>query len=250
MKNRISVAIAVYNEERNLAECLESVKDIASEIVLVDGSSKDKTIEIAKKFRARIEIRENLPMFHINKELANKLASFDWILALDADERVSSSLALEIQEKIKTDNADVYFIPRLNYFLPNMPLKKGGQYPDHRLRLFKKSYAWWPCSSVHEQMEYKGRAGYLKNDLLHYPHQKVGDYWVKFQRYTDLEAKEIKGDIATNLFVKPLFDPLQGFFSLYLRHKGFMDGIQGFLFALFSGLHFPVAYIKKLKMQN
>lgn len=244
---KLSVTLAVYNEENNLAGCLKSVKNIASEIVLVDGSSKDKTIEIAKKFKARVEIQENLPMFHINKELANKLASFDWILALDADERITPELAAEIQEKIKTNDTDVYFIPRLNFFLPGRPLKKGGQYPDYRLRLFKKGYAWWPCKSVHEQMEYKGRAGYLKNDLLHYPHQKFGDYWVKFQRYTDLEAKEVKGGIFANFFIKPFFDPLRGFLSLYLWHKGFTDGIQGFLFALFSGLHFPVAYIKKYK---
>ncbi len=102
-KPTISVVLATYNEEENIAACLDSIKDIADEIVVVDGSSKDKTVEIAKKFGAKVKITTNKPIFHINKQMAIDMATKDWVLQLDADERVTPSLCDDIKYQISRD---------------------------------------------------------------------------------------------------------------------------------------------------
>ena len=113
----LSVVLASYNEEENLARCLDSVKSIADEIIVVDGGSSDKTVEIAKSFNAKAVITDNPPIFHINKQKAVDLASCDWILQLDADEVVSAELAQEVREVIlNPQSADSYYIKRKNFF--------------------------------------------------------------------------------------------------------------------------------------
>ena len=97
---KLSVVLATYNEEENIGNCLSSVREIAEEIVIVDGTSKDKTVEIARKYGAKVKITTNKQIFHINKQMAIDMATCDWILQLDADERVSPELAKEIKEKI------------------------------------------------------------------------------------------------------------------------------------------------------
>src|SRR3989338_10872364 len=106
-KETISVVLATYNEEKNLPSCLASIKDIADEIVIVDGSSKDKTVEIAKKYGAKIKITTNKPNFHINKQMAIDMATGDWILQLDADEKVSPELVQEIKSEIRNPKSEI-----------------------------------------------------------------------------------------------------------------------------------------------
>ena len=116
--NKISVVLATFNEEKNLPACLESVKGLADEIIIVDGTSTDKTVEIAKKYGAKITITDNPPIFHINKQKAIDMATKDWILQLDADERVTPELAKEIKKTVSDTSAlNGYWIPRKNYFL-------------------------------------------------------------------------------------------------------------------------------------
>src|SRR3989344_5294181 len=142
MRKTLSVVLAVYNEENNLAACLDSIKDIADEIVAVDGSSKDKTVDIAKKFGAKVKVTTNKPIFHINKQMAIDMATSDWILQLDADERVTPELAKEIKSIVNNQSSIIndvngYWIPRKNWFLGRF-LMKGGQYPDYTLRLYRR----------------------------------------------------------------------------------------------------------------
>lgn len=242
---KISVTLAVYNEEKFLDRCLESVKDIADEIVIVDGSSTDKTLVIAKKYKAKIIVKDNPPNFHINKKIANDNASGEWILQLDADEVVTPALSLEIKKIINSNSTENgFWIPRKNYFLGKF-LTKGGAYPDYTLRLYRKNFGNLPAKSVHEQAVVEGKTGFLKNDLLHYNNPTFGTYIGKrLNRYTDLMAKEIKGGFFRNVFWNPLFDRQQGFIFIYFRHLGFLDGFPGFVWALFSALHFPIAFFK------
>src|SRR3990167_889723 len=115
---KISVVLAVYNEEENLRQCLESIKNLAWEIVIVDGGSVDKTLEVAKEFKAKIINSKNLPNFHINKNKAIDAAEGDWVLQLDADEIVTEYLAEEIKKVVATDTSiNGYWIPRSNFFL-------------------------------------------------------------------------------------------------------------------------------------
>jgi glycosyltransferase involved in cell wall biosynthesis len=244
----LSVAIATFNEEKNIKDCLESVKDFADEIVIVDGESKDRTVEIAKKYTDKIIITENKPMFHINKNLAIDNCSNDWILQLDADERVSTELRDEILRVINSNpDQNGFWIGRKNYFLGKF-LTKGGQYPDPVIRLFKKGKGKLPEKSVHEQIEINGEVGWLKNDLIHIAYPSFFSYLHRSNRYTTHDAKKmLKSEIKV---AKPeflqyfLIKPLVTFFSIYFRHKGFMDGFAGFVFAAFSALHYTTTYIK------
>ena len=271
---KISVAVATYNEEKNIGKCLSSVADWVSEIVMVDGSSTDKTVEIAKKFKAKVIITDNPPIFHINKQKAIDACTGDWILQLDEDEIVNRELKDEILEVIqrpsnchpefisgsskmlkqvqhdkKNQSINGYWIPRKNFFLGRF-LMKGGQYPDYALRLYKKGKGHLPCKSVHEQAIVSGKVGYLKNPLQHFPYENFSEYLEHFRRYTDIFAREYKeGSLGINpvSFINYLLiKPIHWFLLSYLRHKGFMDGCPGLVFSFFSSLRFPVSFIKYL----
>lgn len=245
---KISVVLAVYNEEKNLRECLESVKDLGGEIVIVDGGSKDKTLDIAKSFNAKIIQTSNPVNFHINKNKAIDQASGEWILQLDADEVVSSELATEIKKVVGIkSNINGYWIPRRNFFL-GVFLAKGGQYPDYTLRLYRRGKGRLPAKDVHEQAVVEGKVGILKNDLLHLRDKNFASYLERFNRYTSLAASQmLKSKVKISvlsfmdfIFLKPFF----WFIKSYLRHRGYVDGFPGFVFALFSSLRYPVTYLK------
>lgn len=247
-RERLSVALATFNEEENIGKCLTSIKNLADEIIIVDGTSIDKTVEIAKKFGATVIVTDNPPIFHVNKQKAINACSAEWILQLDADEVIPEELEKEIQEIVeKGSHFSAFWIKRKNYFLGRW-LRKGGQYPDSVIRFFKKGKAYLPCKSVHEQMEVEGEIGWLTNDMLHYSVPTFSRYLTNSNRYTTLAAQELGEEkIEFNLFNHLnyfLLKPFSTFFSLYLRHKGCLDGFPGLVFALFSGLHFPITYIK------
>ena len=246
--------MAVYNEEENIKKCLESVRDLAWEIVIVDGGSTDQTLTIAKEFNAKIIHSKNTPLFHINKNKAIDAASGDWILQLDADEIVTKDLADEIKHIIaKKSEVNGYWIPRKNLFLGKF-LTKGGQYPDYTLRLYKKGLGRLPGKDVHEQAIVEGKVAYLKNDMLHLRDKNFSIYIERFNRYTDLLAYQLKlAGLTCNplsfisyVLIKPLF----WFIKSYIRHRGYVDGFPGFIFALFSSLRFPVAYFKLLGIKR
>lgn len=279
---KLSVVLATFNEEKNLPACLDSVKAITNDIVIVDGSSTDNTVEIAKRYGAKVIVTDNPPIFHINKQKALEKASHEWILQLDADERISPALAKEIQKILtmsekdleeyqkslpdrglflrhqklledrdgKIENTGAYnafFIPRLNYFLGKF-LRYGGVYPDGVIRLVRKGKAHFPCKDVHEQIAVQGRVGWLQNPLYHYDSPTFARYIQRNNRYIDLLASELKKErVGKNPFIMIkyiLFLPIHWFVLTYGRHKGFLDGWQGFVFAFFSALRFPRAYIK------
>ena len=248
MKPKLSVVLTTYNEAKNIKDCLDSVKGLADEIVVVDGSSQDKTRQIAKNLGARVFKVKNVPIFHKNKQIAVNKAKYDWILQLDADERVDQPLAKEIKTIIKNKQSkDGYYLPRKNFFLTRF-LTKGGQYPDYVIRLFKKGQGSFPCKSVHEQIAIKGSIGYLNHPLIHYSDPDFKRYMTRFNRYTSLDAQALfKTKTKPGLFLglqyfitKPLF----WFLLTFIRHKGFVDGLPGFIFSLMSSLRFPVIFIK------
>lgn len=256
---KLSIAIAVFNEEKNIGECLASVSDLADEIVVVDGGSTDKTVEIGKSFGAKTIITTNPPIFHLNKQKAIEAASGDWILQLDADERVTEELKKEILSSIIHNPPSIngYWIPRKNWFLGKF-LMKGGQYPDYTLRLYRRGRVHLPCKSVHEQVKVDGETGYLKKDLIHIADPDFRRYLKRWHRYTDLLASEIKEETKDQRQLVPIGNiclginflmvkPIWWFLLTYIRHKGFLDSWQGFVFSFFSSLRFPAGYIKYLK---
>lgn len=251
---KLSVAIATYNEEQKLGACLASVSSWADEIVIVDGGSTDRTLTIAKEYNARIMSTDNPPIFHINKQKALDACRGEWILQLDADEVVTPELAKEIQQithqRIHASTHNAYYLPRKNFFCVHW-LRKGGQYPDPLIRLVRAGKAHFPCKSVHEQIAVDGSVGTLTSPLLHYPYTSIGEYWKKAYAYIALTATELGEQklAVTPLtwFVYNAVKPTVTFFLIFFRHKGFMDGYWGFLFALFSALHHPLSYLRYVK---
>jgi glycosyltransferase involved in cell wall biosynthesis len=248
---KLSVCLLCLDEEKNLKRCLDAVKDIAGEIVIgIDDKTTDKTEEIAKKYTKNVFVLKHNDNFHLLKKQVIEKCQSDWILQLDADEVVTPELAKEIKEKLSFNPAENgFWIPRLNYFLGKY-LKKGGAYPDPTMRLYRKQFAKLPAIDVHEQAVVVGKIGNLKNYMEHYGDPTFWHYINRFNRYTDLEAKTVTGGLISNLVIKPLIDPRQGFLTIYFRHLGFLDGFPGFVWALFSSLHFPVAYLKHLESKT
>jgi len=284
-KPKISVALATYNEEENIGPCLKTVKDWVDEIVVVDGTSADQTAAIAKEFGARVIVRENPAIFHLNKQKALEACQGEWILQLDADERVSQKLAKEIQKiiKMKSKQIDKYqktlpdkklflkhqkllaardgqigslkgeyagfFIPRLNYFLGKY-LRHGGVYPDGVIRLVKKGKAYFPCQSVHEQIVVEGKVGWLSQPLFHLADPTFKRYLQRNNRYINLLVDDLKKEKTVKSFFQMinylLLKPINWFFLTLFRHKGILDGFQGIIFSFFSALRFPRAYWRYL----
>lgn len=285
---KLSIALAVHNEESNIAKCLGSIKEIANEIVVVDGSSNDGTVEIAKSYGAKVIVTNNPAMFHINKMKAVEASSGDWILQLDADERVTPELAKEIKKIIDMSDSEIdeyehqikniglftrhqkileerdgkigdelkpfaaFFIPRSNFFLGKY-LMHGGVYPDGVIRLFRKGKAYLPCKDIHEQYVIDGKVGWLENNILHYDSPTFKKYITRNSRYVNLLAEQLKEE---NIGKNPitaidyiLFKPFNWFFLTFFRHKGFLDSWQGFVFSFFSSLRFPRAYLQYLRMR-
>ena len=251
---KLSIAIATFNEESCLADCLSSIKELADEIVVVDGSSTDKTVEVAKSFGAKVILADNKPVFHINKQLAIDECQGEWILQLDADEIIPPELKEEISQIIRKEVGEsAFWVKRKKMFLGRW-IKKGGQYPDPVIRLFKKGQARLPCKSVHEQILTEGEVGWLKSPMVHLPTPSFSVYITKDNRYSTLTALEMKEKkLQVNFFTGInylMFKPFGIFFSLYFRHLGFLDGFPGFVFAVYSGLHQTSAFIKYWEMKN
>ena len=252
IKNKLSVVLATYNEEANIGKCLAAVKNLADEIIIVDGSSTDKTREIATDHGAKVFKTANKPNFHINKQIAIDKAKNDWVLQLDADEIIPPKLAKEIQTTIeKNQTSDAYWIKRQNFFLGTF-LKKGGQYPDPVIRLFKKGRAYLPQKDVHEQMVVKGELGTLENPMQHYTAPTFERYLTNANRYTSFTAAQLKkAKVKVNFFNSInyiIIKPTYTFLKLFVRHRGYVDGYPGFVFALFSGIHHSLAYLKYWEM--
>lgn len=248
-KPKLSVALAVYNEATFIKKCLDSVIDLADEIIIVDGQSTDDTVKIIKTFpKIKVISTPNLPNFHINKQKAIDACTGEWVLQLDADEVVTPELKKEIQSTINSDSQiNGFWIKRKNYFLGHF-LTKGGVYPDPTIRLYKNGYGHLPCKDVHEQAEVKGEVGTLKNDLLHYADPTFSRYLLRNDRYTSLLSSQLKDQnitFSTSNFLKYfILKPISWFILAYFRHRGYVDGFPGFVFAWYSSLRFPIAYIK------
>ncbi len=250
MKPKLSIAIATFNEQNNIADCLESVKDLADEIVVVDGNSKDLTGQLATKLGAKVIKTENREMFHINKNLAIDNCHNNWILLLDADERISVNLAKEIIHVISSNpEENGFWINRKNWFLGGF-LTKGGAYPDPVIRLFKKGKGKLPEISVHEQIKINGNVGHLQNDIIHFADPDFSRYLKRANRYTDRTADTYKykkvDKNATNTIHHLIIKPIVTFIDIYIRHGGFKDGFRGFVWAMFSASHHFYAFSKYL----
>jgi glycosyltransferase involved in cell wall biosynthesis len=226
----LSVAVIALNEEERIRACLESV-GWADEIVVVDSGSSDKTVAIAREFTDRV-------LFHAwegygaQKNFALAQCQGDWILALDADERVSEPLRAEIVATLAGQPAHTgYLIPRRNFF-QGAWVRHGGWYPDHQLRLFRRGRGRFTTSAVHESVRVDGSVGRLRAPLDHQSYRGIEDFVARANRYSELAARELAAAGRGGSLADLLLRPAWRFVSMYVLRAGFLDGRRGLVLAL------------------
>ena len=234
----IGILVITYNEEEMLTDCLDSVT-WADEIVIVDSDSKDKTREIAKEYTDKVYIRE-FDNFSNQRNFGLAKLESDWILVLDADERVTSELQAEIEEKIASGNHDLYQIPRKNFFLGKW-IKHAGWYPDYTDRLFKNDQSIRYAGDVHESPTFTGKKGRMDQPMIHYTYQDIASYMEKVNHYTTLSARESSKDPSLfYVFIRSFFE----FFNFLLFKKAFLLGKEGLVLTAISTVSKFLKYIK------
>jgi glycosyltransferase involved in cell wall biosynthesis len=228
---RLSLAVITRNEEKRLADCLRSVP-FADEIVVVDSESTDRTRELAAELGAKVSVHP-FADFASQKNLAIERAGGEWVLLLDADERLSAPLQQEIKEAVvRAGGPDGYFLRRHNHLFGGF-MRFGANGDDWQLRLLRRGRGRFE-GIVHERIALRGEAGRLKSPLLHYSSQSTGEYMAKFRQYSALEAerlwKEGKRPTPYQLWLKPMLE----FVYFYFIKLGFLDGFRGLKYQALS----------------
>jgi glycosyltransferase involved in cell wall biosynthesis len=239
---RLSVCVITANEEERLRPCLESVA-WADEIVVVDAESSDKTVVVAREFTDRVLVRP-WPGFAAQKNFAIEQATGDWILSLDADEQVTPELRQEIERVLRAGGPAVgYSVPRRNIFWGRW-IRHGRLYPDWQLRLFRHGRGRFVDLEVHESVRVEGPVGRLAAPLLHASYRDLSDCLARFDRYATLAAEDLVrrgGRVGpADLWLRPL----GRFLSMYVLHRGFLDGWRGFVLA---SLYAHYVFVRSVK---
>jgi len=248
-RDRISIALVTFNEEKNIEECLDSAK-WADEIVLVDSFSSDRTLEIARRYGVRI-FQRPWPGFGKQKNFALQQATMDWIFLLDADERIPEELSGEIQNLLASQPGGpaAYRVARKNYFYGHW-LVWGGQYPDWQTRLYRKGVGSYDDTEPHESFIFEGELGTLMNPLIHYTERRISDHFPKLNNYSSLAAVQRSQTCKKVHGYDLVFRPLAAFYQFYLRKQGFRDGIPGLIQATFKSFYTFVKYAKVWEMHE
>jgi len=241
---KLTVTVITRNEAANLAGALESVT-WADEIVVVDSRSSDETVEIARRYASRVEIHD-WKGYSAQRNYAADIAANDWILALDADERVPPALAAEIQQILRTEPASRgYRMPRVSFYLGRW-IRGTDWYPDYQLRLYDRRIGQFNGKRVHESVELsEGASGTLKNDLQHYPYRDISDHVTSIDHYTTLAAEEWAAAGRHTGLLDVVFHPPAAFLRNYVLRGGFRDGMAGFLISVLNSYY---VFLKILKL--
>lgn len=240
-KTPMSVVVIALNAASQIEACLKSVA-FADEIVVVDSGSRDDTREIALKYGARV-LHQDWLGFGRQKQFAVEQASHDWVLCLDADERVGDPLRASIVEALQAPRFRAYRMPRCNRFMGRW-LRHGEGYPDWSLRLFDRRVANWSEDAVHEKVLTTSPLGSLQGDLRHESQESLAAYLEKQNRYTSLQAEELcrRGKQAT--FGRLVASPLLRFVKFYFLRLGFLDGVPGLVHISIGCFNSLVKYAK------
>ena len=238
----LTVTLITRNESANIAAALESVS-WADEIVVVDAESTDDTAAIARRFTPRVVVR-CWPGFVAQKNFAAEQARHDWILSLDADERVSPALANEIRGVLDTSPRDAGFrMPRVSHYLGRW-LRSTDWYPDAQLRLYDRRRARWQGQHVHESVVADGPVGTLREELLHYPYRDIAHHVQTIDRYTTLAAQQAAERGARASVADLVVRPPLAFLRNYLLRLGIKDGQAGLVVSLLNSYYVFLKFAK------
>ena len=242
---RISAVIIAGAEENNISDCLQSVR-FADEIIVVNSGSRDRTVEIAQSFTDRVYVHA-WEGYAAQKSYAVSLATNEWVLSIDADERVSSELRDEIKS-LNFESADGFFIPRRNFFIDRV-IRSCGWFPDYQMRLFRKSKTSVTDRRVHEGFMVNGKTGRLSGELIHFTHMTIENTMRKSNEFSSLSAEEkasrrrVKG---RHIF----FYPLYAFFHHYILRRGFTEGVHGLMVSMIHAVTNLQTQMKIWEIQN
>lgn len=225
----LSVIIITKNEERHIGECLDSVS-FADEIIVLDSGSSDRTREIAREKGAKVHESVNWPGFGPQKNRALDLATGDWVLSVDADERVTPQLAQAIQQALAQPAAQAYKMARLSNFCGRW-IRHSGWWPDHVLRLFKRGTARFTDVAVHESVRAEGPVATLDAHFLHYPYADLSALITKINRYSSDAARMMHEKGRRTSLPGAVGRAAWTFIRIYLIRRGFLDGKEGFILA-------------------
>jgi glycosyltransferase involved in cell wall biosynthesis len=243
----LSVVLITHNAAAQLADCLASVA-FADEVLVVDSGSSDGTAEIAARYGARVVQKEWMG-FGRQKQFAVEQAAHDWVLCLDADERVSPELAASLVRALQAPASPVYRMARRNRFLGRW-LRHGEGYPDWSVRLFDRREARWSDDSVHEKVLFAVTPGTLQGDLLHESAEDIGRYLEKQNRYTTLAAEELHRRGKRAGMAELVFSPLVRFIKFYVLRLGFLDGLPGLAHISVGCMNSFMKYAKLVELQK
>ncbi len=245
----LSVITLTKNEEHNIAECLESVR-WADQIIVIDSGSTDRTVEIARRYTDCI-YEMAWAGYGEMKNIALSKATQDWVLWIDADERVPADLGEEIRS-VMTGNGQEhagYEVARRAFFLGKW-IRHCGWYPGYVTRLFRRERARFSVSRVHERLELEGATGRLENDLLHFTDRNLHHYFSKFNRYTSLAAEDLAEEGRAFSFYDVVVRPPFLFLKMYLFRLGFLDGMRGLILSFASASYVFVKYAKLWELRR
>lgn len=252
----VSVVIVTKDEERDIGNALESVKDF-EDIVVVDSFSDDKTVEICREYTDRV-FQQEWQGYARQKQSAVNHAKKPWVLILDADERLTPELKEEIsqlfadhQSRFTRQDYYGFFIPRKNFFLGRW-IKYGGWWPDYTIRLFRKDSAYVEEREVHEKVIVRGPVGYLTSPMEHYTYRSISEYIKKMDNYSTLAAREIiskEDQSKASLLFKMTIRPAFTFLRMFFLKQGLRDGIYGFILAALYSFYTFLKYLKAWEMR-
>lgn len=241
-KYPLSACIITFNEESRIRDCLESVRWV-DEILVVDSFSTDKTVDICTEYSDRVYQRA-WPGNIDQKNYAIGLAKNDWVLCLDADERLSSGLTMEIQNALQNPGDTLgFFFPRRSFYLGRW-IYHGDWYPDYQLRLFKRGYGKWQGTNPHGRVIVDGKTGYMKHDIYHFNYKNFSHQLRTIDNYSNIFADVmVERGKGFSLF-QLIFRPLYKFIKVYIIKRGFLDGLPGFILAISNAFYIFVKYVK------
>lgn len=238
---KLTVTIIARNEAAHIAAALTSVA-WADERIVVDSGSTDDTVAIARPLATRVEVRE-WPGYGAQKNAAAALASHDWVLSLDADERVSPALAAEIQRVLTAPTAAAYRMPRVTWYLGQW-VRSTDWYPDSALRLYNRSLASWGDELVHESLRVRGAIGTLTGELEHRPYDDVADHVARINHYTTLAAAQMHRQGRRARAWQLVGHPAAAFLRNYLVRGGFRQGRAGLVVSLLNATYVLLKFAK------
>lgn len=243
----ISATIITLNEQDNIDKCLNSLKDLVEEIILVDSGSTDKTVEIAKKLKAKVYVR-NFDNFANQKNYALSLVSNDWVFSIDADETVSKDLSDEIKIAVNDSKYDGFLIPRKNFIL-GKEIKYSRWSPDKHIWLWKKSKGQWK-GQVHEEVVVNGKVGQLKNSKIHYQDKTIQEFINTNNHYSQIQAERLFKSNKRFSLLQLIWDPTFEFLLRFVYKRGFLDGWRGFVLAYLMGFYKASVLLKLLELEK